>query len=239
MKTASDWADEMLERMGESDVSFESDLAPILAAVIEQIQADAIRSAPPPTELRLTDEDLAAIEARHGATTQGKWRVAEHGMSGARYLMVQLVGWQEGGRESILGSMSTGEVSHNLPNAEFCAHAHQDVPALLADLKTARRLLDECWQDGNLQRLEEVKAAAFAAGVAEGEKRMFDHHWQPDGHGGLKRKRVNRILPSTDEDCEWCNQVKPTTMGEVWSNADVIGHLVRGCEECTSRCAGG
>lgn len=40
-------------------------------------------------------------------------------------------------------------------------------------------------------------------------------------------------------DCQWCLQFLPTTVNEVWSEADPAGHLVRLCQGCAESCAGG
>lgn len=55
----------------------------------------------------------------------------------------------------------------------------------------------------------------------------------------LGYERRTRLEPSAMLPCEWCHEVKPTTLGAIWSLADPKGRLVRLCEECTSCCAGG
>ena len=50
--------------------------------------------------------------------------------------------------------------------------------------------------------------------------------------------RVSGASPSTEEECDWCERVRPTTIGEVWCGAYPAGQLVRLCKECREGCAG-
>lgn len=55
----------------------------------------------------------------------------------------------------------------------------------------------------------------------------------------LKRRRVSLADRRRDLQCEWCKEVSETTVGEVWSNYDPAGWLVRLCYSCASHCAEG
>lgn len=54
-----------------------------------------------------------------------------------------------------------------------------------------------------------------------------------------KRPRVSGADPSTSLPCEWCEEVKPTTLEEVWSEVYPAGKIRRLCQECSESCAGG
>lgn len=55
----------------------------------------------------------------------------------------------------------------------------------------------------------------------------------------VQRRRVTGANPQRYERCEWCHDVKFTTVEEVWCRADPAGRLVRLCRDCASSCAGG
>lgn len=53
------------------------------------------------------------------------------------------------------------------------------------------------------------------------------------------RPRVHNASRSHCKPCEWCEQVKSTSLNEVWSEADPAGYIVRICDDCRSSCAAG
>ena len=77
----------------------------------------------------MSDERLQEIEKRHESSTSGEWVSAAYGMAVGS-------GWQ------IICNFMNGPVTLRDfgPNSEFIAHAHQDVPDLIAEVK---RLRDE------------------------------------------------------------------------------------------------
>lgn len=90
----------------------------------------------------LTDEELAATEARAHAAAEGPWEVvADDGgrdMHGWRTdTTIRTAGWPENGW-SKYGFVPT--------DAEFIAHARTDVQRLITDLRAARAEAKE-WQD--------------------------------------------------------------------------------------------
>ncbi len=53
-----------------------------------------------------------------------------------------------------------------------------------------------------------------------------------------KKRRVHDAEPREDLLCEWCEEVKHTTINEIWCRADPTGHLTRLCDNCREGCAG-
>ena len=56
---------------------------------------------------------------------------------------------------------------------------------------------------------------------------------------GPRRPRFTGADPQTTLPCKWCEEVKLTTIEEVWCIADPSGHLVRLCPDCQKGCAAG
>jgi hypothetical protein len=84
------------------------------------------------------------------------------------------------------------------------------------------------WKFGRL-------AIAHERGVeVAGYRRLF---WRL--YWGKTRQRISGARPSTTAPCDWCHEVRPTTISEVWSEASPEGRLVRLCEECGAMCGGG
>lgn len=105
----------------------------------------------------LTPAALAAIEARVAAATPGPWAYEPHGDTGDYGVGVLLddddnpvTGYQECG-VCVVAEPVAPEVSHH-SDADFIAHAREDVPALLAHI---RRL--------EAEREAEIAAARNAA----------------------------------------------------------------------------
>jgi len=54
--------------------------------------------------------------------------------------------------------------------------------------------------------------------------------------------RTDRVHAEDQRDdlpCDWCGEIRLTTVNEIWSEAFPVGWLCRLCEECGSGCAGG
>ena len=86
---------------------------------------------------RLTADELAAIRARCEAATSGPWRAIEPiNRAKHNYRMVVAYAAEEdkpGGDDPWGWIADLGNSSYGLADAEFIAHAREDVPALLAD----------------------------------------------------------------------------------------------------------
>lgn len=54
----------------------------------------------------------------------------------------------------------------------------------------------------------------------------------------FEQARVSGANPATDLPCEWCQEVKPTAVHELWSKSDPKGYFRRLCGACVERCAG-
>jgi hypothetical protein len=52
------------------------------------------------------------------------------------------------------------------------------------------------------------------------------------------KKRVHGEAPMDDLPCDWCHEVKHTTVNEIWCEADPSGYLRRLCDDCCSHCVG-
>lgn len=97
---------------------------------------------------KLSDEDLAAIEARVAATTEGPWRVGLTWDKKEETLSVEA-----GHRDIVLvyshpgvSPISGGSESEGIGNKYFIAHAREDVPALVAEIRRMRADLVE-WEE--------------------------------------------------------------------------------------------
>lgn len=78
----------------------------------------------------LTQEQIQEIKARHEATTPGAWVDREpRETTGFGHTVFSLRTCQH------ILSMHGKNKQEKLANAEFIAHAHQDIPALLAHIE--------------------------------------------------------------------------------------------------------
>ena len=81
----------------------------------------------------LTEHDLDAIAARAEAATAGEWEQRRHG--GDNWTHAVYAGnWA-------IAKVARGKAGEDERDAAFIAHARQDVPALVAALREARRVL--------------------------------------------------------------------------------------------------
>lgn len=83
--------------------------------------------------------DLAAIEARANAATPGPWQRDERYVVGGE----DIPGSRPGGEviaqaQPTLSAWREYELSQRVANAEFIAHAREDVPALVAEVRRLR-----------------------------------------------------------------------------------------------------
>lgn len=110
------------------------------------------------TSKPMTQEQLDAIQERVDATTEGPWEQCGRGIDGGPSsitevvtLDVECMGYCYGG---------TGLGVQNEADAEFIAHARQDVPALLAEVERrgARLTVD----DDMVERAKRAFGAATA-----------------------------------------------------------------------------
>lgn len=82
----------------------------------------------------MTDEELQAIEARHAASTARDWfvgRVVEESCHVDGDADVVLIGPETTQQDAVVMKES---------DAEFVAHARQDIPALIAEVKRSREV---------------------------------------------------------------------------------------------------
>ncbi len=107
---------------------------------------DRMETITDPAEIRATDDpderttpapvgaavalDLDAIEARVNAATPGPWWVEQVGDFGDKSAVIECVRWR--------GYLNTLHLVEDTPTAEFIAHAREDVPALVAEVRSLR-----------------------------------------------------------------------------------------------------
>jgi hypothetical protein len=104
----------------------------------------------------MTEEELAAIEARADAATAGPWAYTPWGED-QRYGDV----YSYSQRVLTFGT-ADGTLDEDDANGNFVAHARADVPALLAEVRLLRRVI--------LDQQEE--SALYDAGVKAGIKQV-------------------------------------------------------------------
>lgn len=73
--------------------------------------------------MSLSDADLAAMKEREAAATPGPWRLRD----------LAAEAWSVNSPEGLIETFYG-----NKPNAEFIAHAREDVPALVAEVEALR-----------------------------------------------------------------------------------------------------
>lgn len=153
----------------------------------------------------MNEQELAEIEARANAATPGPWSVqVQHhdtliygGPPGGRIDLAKIVPW----------------MTHDKPNADFIAHARQDVPALIAEVRHLRNVVKECcgaleWAEPFLERgtyhsdavnmaIEIAKGMLAAETLAETETADTTQFLQPINLAKAepsKERHLNEIL---------------------------------------------
>jgi len=103
--------------------------------------------------MSLTDDDLSEIEARCNAATPGPWEVRNPGC------------WPgEIGPTGVSGGSVATASCHD--NAEFIAHAREDVPALVAEVRALREIVRPLAEALKHWLKDNNPTASFAAGEA-------------------------------------------------------------------------
>ena len=117
--------------------------------------------------------DLDEIEARANAAAKGPWKFPHRDYPG---VVTSHLG--------CLWNPETGEIN-DPSDAEFIAHAREDVPALVAEVKRLRREL-ECAQTALTEAFDEADAEAGRAREAlQAVREIHRPEWARDGgHGG-------------------------------------------------------
>lgn len=108
----------------------------------------------------MADLDLAAIEARHAATTQGEWqstpRSAPDGQQGRGAILIATPLTDNDPHGPTYRRVARFERSNDVSavecvaNAAFCASAHQDVPLLVARIRELEAILGDVLQDSGI-----------------------------------------------------------------------------------------
>jgi hypothetical protein len=131
------------------------------------------------------DITLQEIEARHAAAGKGLWQTSEEEPDEVHSFS------PTGKREAYLGYFVS------VRNAEFAAHAHQDVPRLIAEIRYLKRLFSEL----DAARLDEV-GEGIVRGAKELEKSSADRAYT-ERERGLWVKgmagRVRRVMGQAPE----------------------------------------
>jgi hypothetical protein len=94
--------------------------------------------------------DLDAVQARVDAATEGPWAWEQTGDKDNSWAVGCVMDEDE---QPLSGRLETGQgivvegvcegIDHNPADAEFIAHARTDVPALIAELRVARDLVED------------------------------------------------------------------------------------------------
>lgn len=107
----------------------------------------------------MRESELAAIEARAQAAAPGPWAWArDYGMSDGRHWCLEQPGNREYTASWALVLMSTQPTGideqpfDQHPDLQFVAHARADIPALVAEVRRLRELLQRA--DGLIAQLE-------------------------------------------------------------------------------------
>ncbi len=103
----------------------------------------------------MTEEDIKTIEERVEATTGGEWKLQVWPIAEPR---VHGIATESCG--IVLDNESTGSLS--MADATFIAHAHQDVPNLVAEVRRLRKYLDGA-DDETREGIERLAAAVVEA----------------------------------------------------------------------------
>lgn len=106
--------------------------------------------------------DLDAIEARAEAATAGPWH-GEHDEFGCVH--VGDYGWVASGPQGQSPDYDGGTGDQGKADAEFIAHAREDVPALVAEVRRLRR-----WKDEALPVMEGLQELGGALGLPLGTR---------------------------------------------------------------------
>ena len=149
------------------------------ARACERRHGDDIATTPAPVGAAV-ELDLDAIEARVNAATPGPWWVEQVGDFGVESAVIECVRWR--------GYLNTLHLGEDTPTAEFIAHAREDVPALVAEVRrlTAEAATQREWfeaadaaadrrLDQSIAWMERAEAAeaevvTLRAKVAEGRR---------------------------------------------------------------------
>ncbi len=95
----------------------------------------------------MTDEELAAIDARRAAITSGEWRIIRYDRGGGRiYVAGDRDGGDGGERRALVADMDTREsdgvaTAYHEGDREFFFHAPSDVARLRAEVDRLRGML--------------------------------------------------------------------------------------------------
>lgn len=121
----------------------------------------------------MTEQELAAIEARAAKATNAPWLIEAGVYSGQNWLVGTItVNLGESYRDDIVYFVTTKNVHASelegdaKTDAEFIAHARADVPALVAEVRRLQTILDEMTgdlADATGQTRAEVEEAYTAA----------------------------------------------------------------------------
>jgi hypothetical protein len=172
MKSAAEWAREVIRAVAESKQDWDEDIKDIVTPAFEQAIREAQVPRPALEEAILSDKELSEIDERHRASTAGEWACPDMTMSGICFVETE-ADFGHGMVKAILGQMAIALEEdqarrYNRANAVFAACSHQDIPALLHDLRQAYALIADMQEDGTSDRLQARLDREYRTGFGEG-----------------------------------------------------------------------
>lgn len=108
----------------------------------------------------MKQEQLQAIRERCEKATPGPWFVAEEGFGKKSCPTVYAAGKELRYIAFCDDKFNFEQMTDNLANAKFIAHAREDVPALLAEVERLQEALDKAEQ--RIKHLEKIKKHYYA-----------------------------------------------------------------------------
>ena len=135
--------------------------------------------------------DLDAIEARVNAATPGPWWVEQVGDFGDKSAVIECVRWR--------GYLNTLHLGEDTPTAEFIAHAREDVPALVAEVRrltveaATQREWFEAADAAAERRLDQSIAWMERAESAEAEVGTLRANWSLGYGDGVTEPQIGHV----------------------------------------------
>lgn len=169
--------------------------------VVKQAQEDAINEVKNHgiPGLPMTDDELQEIMDRYDATTAGEWTAdTDWGDQGPMIRTSQML---EHSDPCIVFTVNGNGVSYtsDVNNAQFMAHAHQDIPKMYSYIQHLLGFLRDVAQDTVGERIKDAYQQGFMAGKEAGKKELeemsLDTMLQPEKNSFLELLLKSSLPP--------------------------------------------